>query len=52
MKAKTSDPNQNCFSFPDGYSLSLANTSTIDFETAFGAGKNDGGGSAIAPPVF
>jgi hypothetical protein len=31
MKAKTTDLNQNCFSFPDGYSLSLANTCTEDF---------------------
>ena len=31
MKAKTSDSNRNCFSFPIGYSLSLANTCTINF---------------------
>ena len=29
MKAKTSDSNKNCFTFPIGYSLSLANTCTI-----------------------
>ena len=32
MKGKTSDSNQNCFSFPDGYSLSLANPCSLDFE--------------------
>ena len=36
MKAKTSDSNINCFTFPIGYSLSLANTCSIDFvSTAF-----------------
>ncbi len=30
MNAKTSDSNKNCFSFPDGYSLSLANTCLVD----------------------
>jgi hypothetical protein len=33
MKAKTNDSNKNCFTFPGGYSLSLANTCTVDFET-------------------
>jgi hypothetical protein len=31
MMAKTSNSNINCFSFPSGYSLSLANTCTLDF---------------------
>jgi hypothetical protein len=35
MKGKTSDSNQNSFSFPSGYSLSLANTCTLDFVSAF-----------------
>ena len=35
MKAKTSDTNINCFTFPIGYSLSLANTCTINFVSAF-----------------
>jgi hypothetical protein len=35
MKAKTSDSNINYFSFPIGYSLSLANTCTEDFVSAF-----------------
>ena len=35
MKAKTSDLNKNCFVFPDGYSLSLANTCTLDFVIGF-----------------
>jgi hypothetical protein len=45
MKAKTSDSNQNCFSFPIGYSLSLANTCTLNFEvTGFTVGgSNDNG---------
>ena len=38
MMAKTSDSNQNCFSFPNGYSLSLANTCTIDFVSEFTVG--------------
>ncbi len=38
MKAKTSDSNQNCFIFPDGYSLSLANTCTLDFVIGFSVG--------------
>jgi hypothetical protein len=33
MKAKTSDSNINCFSFPNGYSLSLANSCIVNFET-------------------
>ncbi len=33
MKAKTSDSNINCFTFPIGYSLSLANTCTVNFGT-------------------
>jgi hypothetical protein len=52
MKAKTSDPNQNCFSFPIGYSLSLANICTIDFEmTGFGSGGNDNNGTGLVTPV-
>ncbi len=52
MKAKTSDSNINCFSFPIGYSLSLANTCTIDFvTTGFVVGGLDGGGSSKATPV-
>ena len=44
MKAKTSDSNINCFSFPIGYSLSLANICTIDFVSAFTVyGTNDYG---------
>jgi hypothetical protein len=44
MNAKTSDSNQNCFTFPDGYSLSLSNTCTIDFGTipTFTVGGTDG----------
>jgi hypothetical protein len=32
MKAKTSDSNINCFTFPIGYSLSLANTCILGFD--------------------
>ncbi len=44
MKAKTSDSNINCFNFTIGYSLSLANTCTIDFVAAFtvGGANNNG----------
>ena len=35
MKGKTSDSNQNCFTFPIGYSLSLANACTVNFVNAF-----------------
>jgi hypothetical protein len=48
MKAKTSDSNQNCFSFPDGYSLSLANTCTIDFVFVFSVGGCNGCGINLA----
>jgi hypothetical protein len=49
MKAKTTDLNQNCFSFPDGYSLSLANTCAIDFEsTVFTVLGTDGYGLSLA----
>ncbi len=49
MKAKTSDLNQNCFSFPDGYSLSLANTCSVDFEsTVFTVSGGDGYGLSLA----
>ncbi len=51
MKAKTSDSNQNCFSFPDGYSLSLANTCTVDFVTAFTVNGVDGVGLPLATTV-
>jgi hypothetical protein len=44
MKAKTSDTNHNCFSFPQGYSLSLANTCTEDFVIAFNVGGTDNSG--------
>jgi hypothetical protein len=50
MKAKTSDSNMNCFSFPNGYSLSLANTCTEDFiltGTSI-SGHNSGG---VSSPV-
>ncbi len=43
MNGKTNDSNKNCFSFPDGYSLSLSNTCTVDFVIAFivyGASNN------------
>ncbi len=50
MKAKTSDPNKNCFSFPSGYSLSLANICTLDFvQTVFTFVGLDGGG--MGPPI-
>ena len=51
MKAKTSDSNINCFSFPIGYSLSLANTCTVDFVIAFGVGGYDNAGLPLATPV-
>jgi hypothetical protein len=52
MKAKTSDTNQNCFSFPIGYSLSLANTCTIDFgTTGFSDSHGNYEGLALAPSV-
>jgi hypothetical protein len=47
MKAKTSDPNKNCFSFPNGYSLSLANICTISFITAFGVNGFDNNGLTL-----
>ena len=51
MKAKTSDSNQNCFSFTDGYSLSLANTCTIDFVSAFSVSGINGGGLPLTTPA-
>jgi hypothetical protein len=50
MKAKTSDSNQNCFSFPNGYSLSLANTCTQDFVIAFTVGGVNGAGLPFPNP--
>ena len=50
MKAKTIDSNQNCFSFPIGYSLSLANICTLDFvTTGFTFGGGVGGLSSPNP---
>ena len=52
MMAKTSDSNKNSFSFPNGYSLSLANTCTIDFVPTTGFsffGYNGAGLSKITP---
>ena len=52
MKAKTSDSNINCFTFPIGYSLSLANTCTIDFETTtFIVGGFNNGGLPLTTPA-
>ena len=52
MKAKTSDSNINCFTFPIGYSLSLANTCTEDFvTTGFVVGGCDGCGISLTTPV-
>jgi hypothetical protein len=52
MKAKTSDSNINCFTFPNGYSLSLANTCTIDFEvTGFSVYGYDNNGLFLASSV-
>ena len=52
MKAKTSDSNINCFTFPIGYSLSLANTCTIDFVlTGFGVAGVDNNGLSITTPA-
>ncbi len=51
MKAKTSDPNLNCFTFPLGYSLSLANTCTIDFVIAFTVDGVNNTGMDVAPTV-
>ena len=52
MKAKTSDSNQNCFNFLDGYSLSLANTCTVNFvPTVFFVDGYDGSGILLATPV-
>ena len=52
MMAKTSDPNKNSFSFPSGYSLSIANACTIDFVPTTGfsfRGYNGDGLSKITP---
>ena len=52
MKAKTSDSNINCFTFPIGYSLSLANTCTIDFvPTGFSVGGYDNSGIGLTTPA-
>ncbi len=52
MKAKTIDSNINCFSFSIGYSLSLANMCTIDFEiTTFSVSENVNEGLPLATPV-
>ncbi len=52
MKAKTSDSNINCFSFLIGYSLSLANTCTINFvPLGIGIGGYDNSGIALATTV-
>ncbi len=52
MKAKTSDSNQNCFSFPNGYSLSLANTYTVNFVTTiFTVSGFDNNGLPLASPI-
>ncbi len=48
MKAKTSDSNINCFTFPIGYSLSLANTCTEDFESAFAVFGYDNHGLSLS----
>ncbi len=53
MKAKTSDSNINCFSFLNGYSLSLANACTLDFVPTSGfiiTGTNNSG-LLLANPV-
>jgi hypothetical protein len=47
MKAKTSDSNKNCFTFPNGYSLSLANTCTINFLPTTGFNVYEGNGVGI-----
>ncbi len=52
MKAKTSDSNMNCFNFTIGYSLSLANTCTIDFVIAFNVAGNNNNGIPFASPVL
>ena len=54
MKAKTSDSNINCFTFPIGYSLSLANTCSIDFGTipTFNVTGVDGNGLPRIIPVL
>ena len=50
MMGKTSDSNKNCFTFPDGYSLSLSNACTIDFElTGFGVTGVVTGGLLLDP---
>ena len=52
MMAKTSDSNKNSFSFPNGYSLSLANTCTISFlPTGFSVVGWDGAGLSKITPV-
>jgi hypothetical protein len=52
MKGKTSDSNQNYFSFPDGYSLSLANICTVNFVlTGFSGDVTNGFGFGLATPV-
>ena len=51
MKAKTSDSNINCFTFPIGYSLSLANTCTEDFVSAFGVAGIDNYGLPLTTPA-
>ncbi len=51
MKAKTIDLNHDFFSFPDGYSLSLANTCTVNFVTTSVVSGYDGGGLSKANTV-
>jgi hypothetical protein len=51
MKAKTSDSDQNCFSFLIGYSLSLANTCTEDFVIAFTVTTANNEGLSLATSV-
>ncbi len=53
MKAKISDSNKNCFSFPDGYSLSLSGACAVSFvpTTGITAIGHDNGGIGLANPV-
>ena len=52
MKAKTSDSDQNCFTFPSSYSLSLANTCTENFvPTGFGEARYNNDGLLLTTPV-
>ncbi len=52
MKGKTSDSDKNCFSFSSGYSLSLANTCTVDFIlTGFTVTANDDSGLSLVTSV-